>query len=75
MKICFWVSHVATVGGVQRVTALLASKLSTVYDVTVVTNDTKEDLERNIYDLSDKVNVLIQPDSLNKALRIPMIYK
>lgn len=64
MRICFWVSHVATVGGVQRVTVLLANALSGMHEVTVVTCDTEEQLKKNIFGLKDTVRVIRQPENL-----------
>lgn len=75
MKICFWVSHVATVGGVQRVTSVIANELSKFYDITILTNDNDKELEKNIYNLEERVNVVKQSDNFNKALEIPIVNK
>ena len=75
MKVCFWVSHVATVGGVQRVTSLIANALSEYYDVTIVTNDNMDDLKKNIYGISEDVTILIQPDKLNRIMSLPVYCK
>ena len=45
-KLCFLVDSIFTVGGVQRVTAVIAGALSKDYDVTIVTFDSPEKKRR-----------------------------
>lgn len=52
-RICFLVDSIFTIGGVQRVTAVIAEALSKDYDVTIVTLDKPETKDLNIYQLKD----------------------
>lgn len=51
-KICFLTDSIFTVGGVQRVTAVIAKQLAKEYDVTVVTFDKPSLKDTSIYELS-----------------------
>ena len=52
-KICFIVDSIFSVGGVQRVTAVIAKELAKEYDVTIVTFDNQKDKDINLYDLHE----------------------
>ena len=52
-RICFLVDSIFTIGGVQRVTAVIAGALSKDYDVTIVTFDKPEQKDLTIYQLQD----------------------
>ena len=52
-KICFLVDSLFTVGGVQRVTAVIAKAMTEHYDVTIVTLDPPELKDTTFYGLSD----------------------
>lgn len=52
-KLCFLVDSIFTVGGVQRVTAVIAGALSKNYDVTIVTFDGPEKKDLSMYQLGD----------------------
>ena len=52
-RICFLVDSIFTIGGVQRVTAVIAGALSKEYDVTIVTFDKPEQKDLTIYQLHD----------------------
>lgn len=52
-KICFLTDSIFTIGGVQRVTAVIAEGLSKGYDITIVTFDKPEQKSMNIYNLFD----------------------
>jgi len=52
-KICFLVDSVFTIGGVQRVTAVIAKALSADHDVTIVTFDSPSLKDTSIYGLRD----------------------
>ncbi len=52
-KLCFLVDSIFTVGGVQRVTAVIAGALSKDYDVTIVTFDSPEKKDLAMYQLGD----------------------
>lgn len=55
-KICFLTDSIFTIGGVQRVTAVIAKHLSRTYDVTIVTFDCPSDEDLSIYQLH-KANI------------------
>ena len=50
-KICFLVDSIFSIGGVQRVTAVIAKALTTDYDVTIVTFDDSSKENTFMYDL------------------------
>ena len=50
-KICFIVDSVFSIGGVQRVTAVIAKEMAKDYDVTIVTFDKPELLDKSLYNL------------------------
>ena len=52
-RICFIVDSIFSIGGVQRVTAVIAKELAKDYDVTIVTFDPKEQKDTSLYDLSE----------------------
>lgn len=52
-KICFLIDSLFSVGGVQRVTAVIAKALSARYDVTIVTFDRAEQYDTSYYGLSE----------------------
>ena len=52
-KICFLVDSIFTIGGVQRVTAVIAGALAKDYDVTIVTFDQPEQKDLSLYQLAE----------------------
>ena len=52
-RICFLVDSIFSIGGVQRVTAVIAKELAKTYDVTIVTFDKPESLNLSLYELKD----------------------
>ena len=52
-RICFLVDSIFSIGGVQRVTAVIASALSKEYDVTIVTFDNPESMNTSLYELKE----------------------
>ena len=52
-RICFVVDSIFSIGGVQRVTAVIAKELAKDYDVSVVTFDKPELQDTNLYGLKD----------------------
>lgn len=52
-KICFLTDSIFTIGGVQRVTAVIAKELAKEYDVTIVTFDKPEQYDTSLYHLAD----------------------
>lgn len=64
-KICFLVDSIFTIGGVQRVTAVIAGALAKDYDVTIVTFDNPEKKDLSLYQLADypiKYQFISYPD-------------
>ena len=52
-RICFLTDSIFSIGGVQRVTAVIAKELSKNYDVTIVTFDEPSAKDTSLYDLSE----------------------
>ena len=52
--ICFIVDSIFSIGGVQRVTAVIAKELAKDYDVTIVTFDQESQKDTSLYDLKEK---------------------
>lgn len=50
-RICFLMDSIFSIGGVQRVTAVIAKELAKDYDVTIVTFDKPERKDTSLYDL------------------------
>ena len=55
-KICFVVDSIFSIGGVQRVTAVIAKELAKDYDVSIVIFDKPEQLDTALYQLNE-VNI------------------
>lgn len=51
-RICFVVDSIFSIGGVQRVTAVMARELAATYDVTIVTFDRPEAMDLSLYGLA-----------------------
>ena len=52
-RICFLVDSIFSIGGVQRVTAVIAKELAKDYDVTIVTRDRPDQQDTQLYDLNE----------------------
>lgn len=52
-KICFLTDSIFSIGGVQRVTAVIAKELAKDYDVTIVTFDKPTAQETSLYELNE----------------------
>lgn len=52
-RICFIVDSIFSIGGVQRVTAVIAKELAKDNDVTIVTFDDPKSKDLSLYDLGD----------------------
>lgn len=52
-RICFLVDSIFSIGGVQRVTAVIAKELAKTYDVTIVTFDHPKNKDTNLYELDE----------------------
>lgn len=54
-KVCFLVDSIFSIGGVQRVTAVIAKELAKDYNVTIVTFDSSEKKDTTLYGLDEAV--------------------
>ena len=52
-RICFVVDSIFSIGGVQRVTAVIAKELAKKYDVSIITFDKPEQLNTSLYNLNE----------------------
>lgn len=52
-RICFLTDSIFSIGGVQRVTAVIAKELAKDHDVTIVTFDKPEQKDTSMYDLHE----------------------
>lgn len=52
-KICFLTDSIFSIGGVQRVTAVIAKELAKEYDVTITTFDSPDNTDYNLYGLNE----------------------
>lgn len=52
-RICFIVDSIFSIGGVQRVTAVIAKELAKDNDVSIVTFDKPDQIDKSLYNLSE----------------------
>ena len=52
-RICFVVDSIFSIGGVQRVTAVIAKELAKDNDVSIVTFDKPEQIDKTLYNLNE----------------------
>lgn len=52
-KICFLTDSIFSIGGVQRVTAVIAKELTKDYDVTIATFDNPNNTNYNLYEIKE----------------------
>ena len=57
MKICIWMTKIFDLGGTKRVVSLLANELVKEHDVTIMTYEDRFLEDRNMYHLSEDINV------------------
>lgn len=79
MKICFIYNSIFTLGGIQRCITNLSNYLvNKGYEVTVICCDSNIKMDRTMYNLDDKVNVIFIKNSFIKRViniyRKPFIY-
>lgn len=76
-RICFLTDSIFSYGGVQRVTAVIAKELAKDYDVTIVTMDSPESMDKHMYEL-DSVNLSFRflkwPTYESKVARLSKLY-
>lgn len=68
MKICFITDNIFTLGGVQRVVSVLSSELAKYYDVDILCITDKCKIDRELYNLSEKVNIQMKKDLIEKHI-------
>lgn len=76
-KICFIVDSIFTIGGVQRVTAVIAEALSKEYDVTIVTFDNPNNKDLSLYQLlfyPIKYTFISYPEISSKTEKMCKVY-
>lgn len=54
-KICFLTDSIFSIGGVQRVTAVIAKALAKDYDVTIITFDNPQEHNTSLYGLNEEI--------------------
>ena len=79
MKICFVYNSIFTLGGIQRcITNLSNYLIKNNYDVTVICCDSNTNIDRKMYNLSNKVKIIFVKEPLIKKLvnlyRKPLVY-
>ena len=52
-RICFLIDSIFSIGGVQRVTAVIAKELAKEYDVTIISFENPQNKNLDLYDLKD----------------------
>lgn len=52
-KVCFLVDSIFSIGGVQRVTTVIAKELAKTYDVTILSFDNPNAMDTSLYNLKD----------------------
>ena len=52
-RVCFLVDSIFSIGGVQRVTTVIAKELAKTYDVTIVSFDNPNAMDTSLYNLKD----------------------
>ena len=52
-RICFVVDSIFSIGGVQRVTAVIAKELAQDYDVSIITFDKLYQIDKSLYNLNE----------------------
>ena len=52
-RICFLTDSIFSIGGVQRVTAVIAKELAKTHDVTIVTFDKPDSKDTTLYGLQE----------------------
>jgi glycosyltransferase involved in cell wall biosynthesis len=65
MKICFITDTIFNLGGIQRVLSVLAGELVEYYDVDVICTSNKFKIDRDLYNLNEKVNINMKPELLH----------
>lgn len=75
LKICFIMTNIFTVGGVQRVVSVLANELSEKHEVEIICTSQKEKKSTNFYDLNENIKVIYNLELIKINLIKKIIYK
>ncbi len=75
MKICFLIGSVFNLGGVQRVTSVLASELSVEHDINILCMENDFEEDRSLYNLNEKVKVTIWKEEFERNIFKRISYK
>lgn len=75
MKICFVTDTVFNLGGIQRVLSVLSSELAEYHDICILCTDDKYKINRNLYNLNEKVNIKFEEDLVNKNFILKIYLK
>ncbi|WP_238915453.1 glycosyltransferase family 4 protein [Clostridium sp. YIM B02555] len=68
MKICFLTDTIFNLGGIQRVLSVLTNELVNTYDVTIICTNGTYKVNRELYKLDKKVQVIINEELCKKKL-------
>lgn len=71
-KICFLTYNIFDLGGIQRVTSVIANELAEHYSVDILCTNDKFPINRQLYNLKEKINVTIDGsfDRLGKVTKV-----
>ena len=73
IKICFYCDSIFSVGGVQRILAVIAGAISAKHEVTILTLDKPEQEDLNMYELGQR-NIRFRHISLPPIGKHTVIY-
>lgn len=75
MKICFITYNIFDLGGIQRVTSVIANELSKQHSIKIICTSGINNIDRSIYNLSEEIDVEINENLKRKNIFIKIIYK
>lgn len=75
MKVCFITHSIFAVGGVQRVLSVVASKLAEDYTVDILCTSDESNLDKGIYNISNKIKINYILDTIGKKGQEPIYCK
>lgn len=75
MKICFITHSIFSLGGVQRVLSVVASKLAENHTVDILCTSDESNLDKSIYNISSKIKINYILDTIGKIGKEPLYCK
>lgn len=75
MKICFITKSISDLGGVQRVLTILSNELIKDYDIDIICTCSATEVDRGIYNLDERVNVIVKNNLLKENVIIKSLYR